>query len=276
MLTKIHDLLHAWLAQDDGSVKGKIAVDLKKQVKTERIGKDMGWSDERIEREFPVFINELHDHLHELAQTAQPLGLHTFGTPPVEKHRLGTVLLMLGKPYWEAAARAAGVKEDDLDETFVGGLPETGRVGPWKLLAGYLADGKAPSDAKLAGLLAQGKRWYADLGAAGEMEGLLSALAGQHRPTSYGGDPMKNPDALPTGRNLYGFDPSRVPTEQAWAAGKEAAEALIAAHRARPARHRKNSPSRCGRSKPCVTRACSKRRRCGRWASNRCGIAVVG
>lgn len=47
------------------------------------------------------------------------------------------------------------------------------------------------------------------------MAGLLSALAGQHRPTSYGGDPMKNPDALPTGRNLYGFDPSRVPTKQA-------------------------------------------------------------
>ena len=65
------------------------------------------------------------------------------------------------------------------------------------------------------------------------MAGLLAGLAGRYIPTSYGGDPMKNPDALPTGRNLYGFDPSRVPTRQAWEAGKEAAEALIAAHRAK-------------------------------------------
>jgi cobaltochelatase CobN len=232
-LTQIHDLLHAWLAQDDGSVKEKLAADLKKRVKAERIDQDMGWSDARIGSEFPAFISLLHDHLHELAQTAQPLGLHTFGTPPLEKHRLGTVLLMLGKPYWEAAARAAGVKENDLDETFVGDYEKLAESAPWKLFAGYLADGKAPADAKLAEQLAQGQRWYADLGAAGEMAGLLSALAGQHRPTSYGGDPMKNPDALPTGRNLYGFDPSRVPTQQAWAAGKEAAEALIAAHRAK-------------------------------------------
>ena len=42
---------------------------------------------------------------------------------------------------------------------------------------------------------------------------------------------MRNPDALPTGRNLYGFDPSRVPTRHAWEAGKQAAEKLIAAHR---------------------------------------------
>ena len=55
-------------------------------------------------------------------------------------------------------------------------------------------------------------------------------LDGKYLPTSYGGDPIKNPDAYPTGRNLYGFDPSRVPTKQAWEAGKQAAENLIAEH----------------------------------------------
>ncbi len=59
---------------------------------------------------------------------------------------------------------------------------------------------------------------------------MLQVLAGRYLPTSYGGDPIKNPDAYPTGRNLYGFDPSRVPTPQAWAAGKHAAENLIAEH----------------------------------------------
>lgn len=232
-LTHIHDLLHLWIAQDDGSVKQKLAADMLREVKKERIDKDMGWDDARIAKDLPGFVTQLHDHLHELAQTAQPLGLHTLGTPPLEKHRIGSVLLMLGKPFWEAAARDAGVKEDELDEAFVGDYSALSQSLPYRLLQDALAGKAPPANARLAEMLAQGKRWYADLGAGGEMDGLLSALAGQYRPTSYGGDPIKNPDALPTGRNLYGFDPSRVPTKQAWEAGKDAAESLIAAHRAK-------------------------------------------
>lgn len=236
-LTQIHDLLHQWLAQDDGAVKDKIAVDLKKRVKKERIDKDMAWSEARIDRDFRAFIDELHNHLHELAQTAQPLGLHSFGTAPQDKHRLGTVLLMLGKGFHETAARIMGVKEDDLDEVFVGDYSKLTNTPPFRMLSEALS-GKTPppGDKSLAEKLEQGRRWYADLGAQGEIAGLLSALAGQHRPTSYGGDPIKNPDALPTGRNLYGFDPSRVPTKQAWEAGKEAADALIAAQTAKAGR----------------------------------------
>ncbi|MGL4436952.1 MAG: cobaltochelatase subunit CobN, partial [Giesbergeria sp.] len=33
---------------------------------------------------------------------------------------------------------------------------------------------------------------------------------------AYGGDPIRNPDSLPTGRNLTGLDPSRLPTRQAY------------------------------------------------------------
>ena len=230
----IHDLLHAWMAQDEGSVKQKQSADLLAMVRKERIDKDMNWSRERIDKDFRGFIDELHDYLHELAQTAQPLGLHTFGSAPIDRHRLGTVLLMLGKPFWEAAARHAGIPGEDLDEMFVDDYSRTAESPPATLLRRYL-NGQlpAPIDAALREQLEQGKRWYADLGAAGEQAGLLAGLAGRHLPTSYGGDPIKNPDALPTGRNLYGFDPSRVPTAQAWAAGKEAIESLIAAHRAK-------------------------------------------
>ncbi len=234
---KIHDLLHAWLAQDDGAVKLKLAADLKAAVQQERIVKDMGWSEARIDAEFRNFVDALHDHLHELAQTAQPLGLHTFATPPQETHRLGTVLLMLGKGFWESAAKTAGVDAGELDEMFVASYEKTVDAPPFRLFRDWL-DGRTakPADAALGERFAQGKRWYGDLGAANEINGLLAALAGKYIPTSYGGDPMKNPDALPTGRNLYGFDPSRVPTKQAWEAGKEAAEALLAAHRAKTGR----------------------------------------
>lgn len=50
----------------------------------------------------------------------------------------------------------------------------------------------------------------------GELPGLLAALGGQFLPAAYGGDPMRNPDSIPTGRNLAGLDPNRLPTKQAF------------------------------------------------------------
>jgi cobaltochelatase CobN len=232
-LTHIHDLLHAWLAQDDGAVKDRIRGDLLAAVSKERIERDMGWTPARAAAEFPAFADELHNHLHELAETAQPLGLHTFSRAPDERHRLATVMLMLGRSFWEAAAAHAGVKKEDLDETLVADYEKLHESAPYRLLARHVVANE-PVDAlpqTLRAHIAQGRKWYADIGAANENPALLSVLAGKFLPTSYGGDPIKNPDAYPTGRNLYGFDPSRIPTKQAWAAGKDAAEKLLAEHR---------------------------------------------
>ena len=49
----------------------------------------------------------------------------------------------------------------------------------------------------------------------GEVPGLLHALGGGFVEAAYGGDPIRNPDSLPTGRNLTGLDPARLPTKQA-------------------------------------------------------------
>jgi cobaltochelatase CobN len=229
VLIGIHDLLHAWLAQDEGAVREKIKADLLAAVTEENIARDMGWSDERLTLEWTAFVDALHTHLHELAQTAQPMGLHTFGTAPAENHRLGTVLMMLGKPFWEAAAGPG----EEADEMLVEDYEQLTGSSPYKLLKRHVLDDE-PVDALPPALreqLARARQWYADLSAANEQTALLTVLAGRHLSTSYGGDPIKNPDAYPTGHNMYGFDPSRVPTPQAWEAGKEALENLLAAHR---------------------------------------------
>jgi cobaltochelatase CobN len=232
-LTRIHDLLHAWLAQDEGAVKEKQKAEFLRLVKKERIEKDLAWDEARIGKDFRGFVDTVHDHLHELARTAQPMGLHTFGRGADEEWRLGTVMLMLGKDFIEAAAELVGNADEEADEVLVGDYAKLVESAPYQLLKRHLIDG-APTAAlapKMKEAIEKGKRWYADLGAANEMAALLAALDGRYIPTSYGGDPIKNPDALPTGRNLYGFDPSRVPTKAAWEAGKEAMESLIAAHR---------------------------------------------
>ena len=60
-----------------------------------------------------------------------------------------------------------------------------------------------------------------------EMESLLNALAGGYTAPSTGGDVISNPNAVPTGRNLYGVNTEACPTEQAWEKGKELAENTI-------------------------------------------------
>ena len=63
-----------------------------------------------------------------------------------------------------------------------------------------------------------------------ELENLIKALNGEYIEPSVGGDAIRNPEVLPTGRNLYQFDPLRIPTEAAVERGKRAAKEIIERH----------------------------------------------
>lgn len=66
-----------------------------------------------------------------------------------------------------------------------------------------------------------------------ELNALIAGLAGRYVVAGPGNDPIRNPDALPTGRNLYGFDPSRLPTPGTWQQGKALAEKFIGDYKER-------------------------------------------
>ena len=61
-----------------------------------------------------------------------------------------------------------------------------------------------------------------------ELDAMVNAFSGGYILPSPGGDPVLNPDTVPTGRNLYGIDPERTPTRESYAVGKQLADALIA------------------------------------------------
>lgn len=65
-----------------------------------------------------------------------------------------------------------------------------------------------------------------------EFDALSRALAGGFISPSSGGDPITNPQAVPTGRNLFSIDAEKTPTEEAWRIGRQLGEQLIARHRA--------------------------------------------
>ncbi|QIG54697.1 magnesium chelatase subunit H [Altererythrobacter sp. BO-6] len=63
-----------------------------------------------------------------------------------------------------------------------------------------------------------------------ELGGLIHALDAGYVPPAPGGDILVNPEVLPTGRNIHGFDPFRIPSRFACEQGAAQAERLLAQH----------------------------------------------
>lgn len=66
-----------------------------------------------------------------------------------------------------------------------------------------------------------------------EMKSLTNALSGGYTAPSPGGDPIANPNTLPTGRNLYSVNAEATPSEAAWEKGKKMAEQTLEMYRRR-------------------------------------------
>ncbi|WP_293573277.1 cobaltochelatase subunit CobN [Phaeobacter sp.] len=67
-----------------------------------------------------------------------------------------------------------------------------------------------------------------------ETPALIRALGGHFIPPVPGGDLIRAPQILPTGRNIHAFDPFRMPTAYALADGKAQADRLLATHPSLP------------------------------------------
>ncbi|MES2362467.1 MAG: cobaltochelatase subunit CobN [Pseudomonadota bacterium] len=251
---EMHDLMHDWETVAPGPVKQEMEARLTATFVENQFHRDIGWTQERIRADFAGFMELLHPYLDELAQTAQPLGLAAFGEVPDAQRRFGTVMQTLRKPLIDALG-------EDIDEVFLLDYKKLANSRPARWLQVALKDPQAAStldlrvqdtaDAIKAGthvsvpnraaakvldpkvllaLALRAQQLEAALANNEEISGFLAALDGRHVKASYGGDPVRNPESLPTGRNLYGFDPSRVPTRQAWDTGVTAFEAWMKQH----------------------------------------------
>ncbi len=106
-----------------------------------------------------------------------------------------------------------------------------------------IADGQAATDVarrfSLAGRaeeLARLAAVNAHLSRDTEIPALLRALDGRFTPPAPGGDLIRTPDILPTGRNIHGFDPFRLPSAYALAEGARQADRLLARHKSETGR----------------------------------------
>jgi len=60
-----------------------------------------------------------------------------------------------------------------------------------------------------------------------ELGGLLKALEGEYVLPGPGGDPIRNPDVLPTGKNIHALDPQSIPTTAAVKSAKIVVDRLL-------------------------------------------------
>jgi magnesium chelatase subunit H len=168
------------------------------------------WAADRAEAE----VQRVHHALTELEGTLIPYGLHVVGRPPPLAERiemLGSIAAV------EFEGDAAAPPPAALEAIAIGVAPE---------LAWPEAD--APARARFAPLAGVAKHLAEDT----ELAGLLRALDGRYVPPAPGGDLLRTPQILPTGRNLHGFDPFRLPSAFAVKEGARQAQQLLARHAA--------------------------------------------
>ncbi|ARQ01005.1 cobaltochelatase subunit CobN [Pseudorhodoplanes sinuspersici] len=226
-LRDLHARIHEYIQLDDGAVRDRTAADIRALVIRANLHRDMKWDETRMETDFPAFLSALHDHVHELARHAMPLGLHTFGEAASPEHRLVTVMQQLGEPFY----RRLGTEPDELFASDFKALQDS---APYRMLHRHLRDDVPLSDVSdrdLRSMLERAVALDRHLAETNEIEALLAGLAGGFVAPGAGGDPIRDPD-VPSGRNLFPFEPDKIPTRAAYEAGGKVLQQLIDAYRA--------------------------------------------
>jgi len=226
-LVDMHDKMHQIGELDEGRVKEETKKSLVAQLIELDFHKDMSLTEEAIWQDYPAFSKKLHDYLLELAATAQPMGLHHFGGLAETDHILLTVFQMLDMDYIQAAdgVEPSHVLAKEYQQIY--------NTKSFNFLKDHLVNRKPLESFPKAvrPYLQQAKEHYQNFLDEKEIEHLLAALSAKHIPTGTGNDPIRNPDAVPTGKNIYGFDPTKIPTRAAWEAGKTLATDLIESYK---------------------------------------------
>ncbi|MEO0435406.1 MAG: magnesium chelatase subunit H [Pseudomonadota bacterium] len=161
-------------------------------------------------------VETLRRDLLELEETLIPYGLHVVGEAPAPKEQR-SLLRAIAQASFDLT-----ISEAMLDALIVGDR----EVFRERLHAEHP---KLESDGDCADTLFDTAQ---KLAVNQEMGAILHALDGGYIPPVPGGDLLRSTDILPTGRNVHGFDPYRLPSTFAMRDGFRQAQTLLKKHEA--------------------------------------------
>ncbi|GIS01784.1 MAG: hypothetical protein CM15mP103_03350 [Gammaproteobacteria bacterium] len=162
-------------------------------------------------------VSKVRDQLDEIEQALIPFGLHVVGEPLNIDDRHEMLFAMAesgGASNIDVAAFTRAIESADADSLDA-------------LLKDAMPDAAEDATATLTATLLEAA---AVLGEDHELRAILRALDGRFIQPVKGGDVLRAPEILPTGRNLHGFDPFRLPASFAHSEGCRQAEQLLARH----------------------------------------------
>ena len=154
------------------------------------------------------WVEQLKAQLLEMEYSLIPEGLHVVGRIPNRQDKLSTLKSM---------ASAMDLPSDNLMEPLVDGAS----IESLQKINSELTETQVTSLQHLVRSNQMLNNEY-------ELNGLIRALDARYIEPAPGGDILRNPDVLPTGRNLHGLDPFKLPTAFAVKDAKRQADKLLA------------------------------------------------
>lgn len=175
----------------------------------------------------PADLERLDDFAEEIANEKTLGAYYTLGIPYDEAALRETVLAMAADPLAYDMAKADCAK----------GRITAGQLQDTKYIThNYLPTARR----RIAQALAQSGQTVADdllpaidcrdrllQSTQRELDAMVAALSGKSVPPAPGGDPVLNPNVLPTGRNMYSINAETTPSQRAWEDGKRLAEETL-------------------------------------------------
>lgn len=237
-LVTLHDKIHSYNEAEDPALKAMYRNSTIELYDSLGLEDDMTVTSQQMsnmtEEEFGQFVdNDLHDYLHELKSTLIPYGLHVFGEAPENMELVCMVKSIIGSDFIEHIV--AVIPHDTGDEE---DWQEAADGCAIQLLNATLLNGTNVSAAQTEVLNLTDPDITADLNTAiyysdllgqttREIDQTLRALNAEYIEAGPGNDPIRNPDALPTGVNFYSFDQRTIPDEETQALGAILADQLV-------------------------------------------------
>lgn len=162
-------------------------------------------------------VVRLSEQILELEYTLIPYGLHILGSP-IDLEQSIDMLVSF------ASVQEGGIQHFSRDS--IKALIQS------TSLEHFAKDQKIVLTTDLKAELEQVQRMYRDIQSDSEMQGVLRALEGRYIRPAPGGDVLRNPQVLPTGRNVHGFDPFRIPSKFAMKDGQYQANKILERYQA--------------------------------------------
>jgi len=174
-------------------------------------------------------IKTIADHVHELMENRTPQSLHVLGEPPADRDLVPYIVSILGSKYLDHIAAVS----EPARNLSVDARRDYLRAEGERLLCSAFsnvetspppASSDLAKDLEFAAVMRQRL-----LNTNQEMTGLLRALEARYIHPGPGPEPIRNPDSVPGGRDLYALNPEEVPTRPAWELGVQLVDQMLAA-----------------------------------------------